>query len=76
MKEKLRQHGAIFKKTEECFDLPEQVEIPIYIKTPKEYKTFKDNGIVTIEDDELIGNTSLTKLLYARQICSQYNQNK
>lgn len=76
LKEKLRQHGAIFKKTEECFDLPEQVEIPIYIKTPKEYKTFKDNGIVTIEDDELIGNTSLTKLLYARQICSQYNQNK
>lgn len=76
LKEKLRQHGAIFKKTEECFDLPKQVEIPIYIKTPKEYKTFKDNGIVTIEDDELIGNTSLTKLLYARQICSQYNQNK
>ena len=76
LKEKLRQHGAIFKKTEVCFDLPEQVEIPIYIKTPKEYKTFKDNGIVTIEDDELIGNTSLTKLLYARQICSQYNQNK
>lgn len=76
LKEKLRQHGAIFKKTEECFDLPEQVEIPIYIKTPKEYKTFKDNGIVTIEDDELIGNTRLTKLLYARQICSQYNQNK
>lgn len=76
LKEKLRQHGAIFKKTEECFDLPEQVEIPIYIKTPKEYKTFKDNGIVTIEDDELVGSTSLTKLLYARQICSQYNQNK
>lgn len=76
LKEKLRQHGAIFKKTEECFDLPEQVEIPIYIKTPKEYKTFKDNGIVTIEADELVGNTSLTKLLYARQICSQYNQNK
>ncbi len=76
LKEKLRQHGAIFKKTEECFDLPEQVEIPIYIKTPKEYKTFKDNGIITIENDELIGNTSLTKLLYARQICSQYNQNK
>lgn len=76
LKEKLRQHGAIFKKTEECFDLPEQIEIPIYVKTPKEYKTFKDNGIVTIEDDELVGNTSLTKLLYARQICSQYNQNK
>ncbi len=76
LKEKLRQHGAIFKKTEECFDLPEQVEIPIYIKPPKEYKTFKDNGIVTIEDDELVGNTSLTKLLYARQICSQYNKNK
>ena len=76
LKEKLRQHGAIFKKTEECFDLPEQIDIPIYVKPPSEYKTFKDNGIVTIDNDELVGNTSLTKVLYARQICSQYNQNK
>lgn len=76
LKEKLRQHGAIFKKTEECFDLPEQIDIPIYVKPPREYKTFKDNGIVTIDNDELVGNTSLTKVLYARQICSQYNQNK
>lgn len=76
LKEKLRQHGAIFKKTEECFDLPEQIDIPIYIKPPNEYKTFKDKGIVTIDNDELVGNTSLTKVLYARQICSQYNKNK
>ena len=76
LKEKLRQHGAIFKKTEECFNLPEQVDIPIYIKPPNEYKTFKDNGIVTIDNDELVGDTNLTKILYARQICSLYNQNK
>ncbi len=76
LKEKLRQHGAIFKKTEECFDLPEQIDIPIYVKPPSEYKTFKDNGIVTIDNDELVGNTNLTKILCARQICSQYNQNK
>lgn len=76
LKEKLRQHGAIFKKTEECFNLPEQIDIPIYIKPPNEYKTFKDNGIVTIDNDELVGDTNLTKILYARQICSLYNQNK
>ena len=76
LKEKLRQHGAVFKKTEECFDLPEQNFITINVKPPDEYKKFKDTGIVTIDGDELVGNTSLTKILYSRQICSQYNQNK
>ena len=31
---------------------------------------------MTIDNDELVGDTNLTKILYARQICSLYNQNK
>lgn len=76
LKEKLRQHGAVFKKTEECFDLPQQNFIHINVEPPDEYKKFKDTGIVTIDGDELVGNTTLTKILYSRQICSQYNQSK
>lgn len=76
LKEKLRQHGAVFKKTEECFELPTQNFININVNPPSEYQKFKNTGIVVLEGNELVGNTNLTKSLYARQICSQYNQNK
>lgn len=72
----MREHGAIFKKTEECYELPEQVFTHIRLKAPKEYWKFQKDCIVTIEGQELVGDTSLTKLLYSRQICSQFNQNK
>ena len=76
LKSKMREHGAIFKKTEECYELPEQVFTYIRLKAPKEYWKFQKDCIVTIEGQELVGDTSLTKLLYSRQICSQFNQNK
>ena len=76
LKSKMREHGAIFKKTEECYELPEQVFTHIRLKAPKEYWKFQKDCIVTIEGQELVGDTSLTKLLYSRQICSQFNQNK
>lgn len=37
LKSKMREHGAIFKKTEECYELPEQVFTHIRLKAPKEY---------------------------------------
>ncbi|MBM7869336.1 SNF2 family DNA or RNA helicase [Clostridium pascui] len=73
LKQKLKDHGAIFMKTEEVFDLPEQVEIPIMIDNTKEYKKFKKDRVITINDMELVGDTSLTKMLYLRQLASQYN---
>lgn len=76
LKQKLKDHGAIFMKTEEVFDLPEQVEIPIMIDNTKEYKKFKKDRVITINDMELVGDTSLTKMLYLRQLASQYNPNK
>ena len=42
LKRKLGEYGAVFMKTEECFDLPEQIEIPINIQTSKEYKKFNN----------------------------------
>jgi len=49
LKTKLRQHGAVFMKTEECFELPEQTFIPVKIKTTKEYKKFQKKSIITID---------------------------
>lgn len=76
LKAKLRDHGAIFIKTEEVFDLPEQIEKTIHVENISEYKKFKKDRLITIDGIELIGDTSLTKMLYLRQLASQYNPNK
>lgn len=76
LKEKLREHGAIFKKTDEVLNLPKQIEIITKVKNTKTYEVFRKNRIVTVNDNELIGDTSLTKLLYLRQLASLYNANK
>ena len=77
LKDKLRQYGADFLKTEDVIDLPEQNFIHVWVDAPKEYKKFIKNDYVKLSDDlELIGDTIFTKRLYARQLCSQYNQNK
>ncbi len=76
LKKKLAQYGAIFKKTNEVLDLPEQIEQVIYVDPTKEYKKFKKNHYLEIEGKELIGDNILTRILYERQLCSQYNQDK
>lgn len=76
LKQKLRDHGANFLKTEDVFDLPSQTFNTINVPTTKEYRTFKRKCIVTINDVELVGDTTLTKMLYERQLCGQYNQQK
>lgn len=64
LKSKLREHGAVFMKTEECFDLPEQTFIKQTVPTSKEYWKFMKDCIITIDDKELVGDTTLTKRLY------------
>lgn len=76
LKAKLREHGATFLKTEECFNLPEQNFININVDKSAAYKKFMKTGIVTIEGQELVGDTTLTKRLYSRQLCGQYNKEK
>lgn len=77
LKMKLKQHGCIFMKTEEVFDLPEKVTVPIMVTNTKEFRYFMRNSIVTLPDGtELIGDTSLNKRLYVRQLCGQYSTAK
>lgn len=77
LKMKLKQHGCIFMKTDEVFDLPEQIEIPVMVSNTKEFRHFMQNSIVELPDGtELIGDRTLTKKLYARQLCGQYNKAK
>ncbi len=76
LKSKLREHGAIFMKTEECFDLPEQTFIDIKVNSSKEYREFKKKRVVTIDGIELVGDTRLSKILYERQLCGMYSKDK
>lgn len=77
LKAKLAEHGAIFMKTNDAgVELPERVQIQLKVPTTKEYKQFMRKRIVTVEGKELVGDTSLTKRLYARMLCGQYNKAK
>lgn len=77
LKKKLAQYGAVFMKTSEVLDLPEQIEQKIMFKVTKEYRFFIKNSYLLIDDDtELVGDNNLTKTLYARQLCGQYHKEK
>lgn len=89
LKKKMRAYGCCFLKTEECIDLPEKIDQVVKVPVSKEYKTFKKNRICTVKrivqistdgldgpQVELVGDTTLTKLLYERQLCGQFNQEK
>ena len=76
LKRKMRDHGCVFMKSEEVLDLPTQNFISVTIPESKEYKKFKKSGIIITKDYELVGDTTLTKLLYSRMLCGHYNSEK
>lgn len=76
LKKKLAEHGAIFMKSEEVFDLPEQVIIPVHSKASKEYRKFMKDKVITIDGREFIGDTTLSARIYARMMCSYLNKER
>ena len=76
LKTKMREYGCRFLKTDEVFDLPKQLFNTIKIDTTKEYRKFRQDKIVTINEVEFVGDTILTKLLYERMLCGSYNDEK
>ena len=76
LKRKMREHGCVFMKSEEVLDLPTQNFISVTVPESKDYKKFKKSGIIITDDYELVGDTTLTKLLYSRMLCGHYNADK
>ena len=96
LKNKMREHGAVFMKTEECFELPEQNFIDVPVGASREYWKFRKNCVITIDtinlcefkDDsdfygidvtprtELVGDTTLKRMLYERMLCGVYSREK
>ena len=76
LKQKMRDYGCVFMKSDEVLNLPTQNFIDIKVPESKEYKHFKKHGIVKFDDVELVGDTTLTKLLYSRMLCGVHNEDK
>ena len=76
LKRKMREYGCVFMKSEEVLNLPTQNFITVNVPESKEYKKFKKTGIIITKDYELVGDTTLTKLLYSRMLFCHYNDDK
>jgi SNF2 family DNA or RNA helicase len=63
-------------KTEDVITLPETIPYEIKIKNIPQYKKFKKDRLIEIEEIELVGDTSLTTMLYLRQLAGMYNKHK
>ena len=64
-------------KTDEVIDLPEQIEQNIMLEPTKQYKVFTKNQYLMMPDGtELVGDNTLTRMLYQRQLCGQYHDEK
>lgn len=76
LKRKMAEYGCQFLKTDEVFDMPAQTFQQIRIPSSQEYRTFRKKHMVTIGEEELIGDTTLTRMLYERMLCSIYSKEK
>lgn len=76
LKKMLKFYGADFLKSDEVFDLPEQNFNEVKVPTSKEYKEFKREKYICINNKEFVGDTPLKTMLYARMMCSTYNKYK
>ena len=76
LKRKLRELGCVFMKSEDVYSLPEQIVTNIKIPNVPHYKKMLKDDYVKIKETELIGSTSVTKLLRLRQLCGIYNDHK
>lgn len=76
LKEKLTEYGAVFMKTCEVMTLPPQLDEIISLQKTKEYTSFEKDGYLEIEGKELVGDNTLTRMLYLRQLCSIYHKEK
>lgn len=76
LKRKMREYGCHFLKTEDVLDLPEQIFTTVKVPVSKEYKKFRKDRVVEVDGTQLIGDNTLTKMLYERQLCGQYSKAK
>lgn len=76
LKRKMREYGCHFLKTNEVIDLPAQIFTTVKVPASKWYQKFRKDKVVEVNDIQLVGDNTLTAMLYERQLCSQYSNAK
>ena len=76
LKRKMREYGCHFLKTEDVLELPDQIFTTVKVSVSKEYKKFRKDRVVEVDGVQLLGDNTLTKMLYERQLCGQYSKAK
>lgn len=76
LKRKFREYGAVFMKTEEVMDLPEQVHIVKEVPQSREYRKFVKDGYVVTDLGEMVADSVLTARINMRQLCGIYSKEK
>lgn len=76
LKRKMREYGCHFLKTEDVLELPDQIFTTVRVRASKEYRKFRKDRVVEVESVQLVGDNTLTKMLYERQLCGQYSKDK
>ena len=76
LKSMLRNKGAVFMKTEEAIDLPEQRVIKVFNPLNSDYRKFLRKKVIEINGRELVGNTSMSYRLGLRMLASGYSKPK
>jgi SNF2 family DNA or RNA helicase len=72
----MREYGCHFLKTEDVLELPDQIFTTVKIPMSKDYRKFRKDRVVEVDGVQLMGDNTLTKMLYERQLCGQYSKAK
>ncbi len=73
---KLHSYGGVFRKTEEIFDLPNQIEKIVTIPISKEYKLYSKKRVLNIDGKDFIGDDSINDRLNTRYLAGAYSNDK
>ena len=73
---KLHDYGGVFRKTEEVYTLPQQIDIPLKIAKTSQYERFCKTKYILLGDTEIVGDTVLNERLNKRLLCGVYNKEK
>ena len=76
LKRKMAQYGCQFLKSNEVFDLPAQNFQKIKVPASAEYRQFKKDRLLIIDNKELVGDTTLKRMLFERILCGVYSHDK
>ena len=73
---KLHDYGGVFRKTEEVFELPQQLHQEIKIPTSKNYLKYEQKHVLSLPTKVMVGDNPLTDRLNKKELCGIYSLEK